>query len=242
MIETLISRDAARRRINLTEGASPGKLCQKPTMKGQAVMVANDGTGAGLLAFLEWTASHGELRPNTAQSIAVATRRVLAVEADPDAVDVRNLDREGLFDRFETLNRTNYTTASMKVYRSRFYKGLTMYLAWLDKRPDWKTAARPDGAEVTARSASNGRPAGKGKARRVVHVEAISRQMRDGMAAVRSESGSGSQMVPYDLPLRPGLRVRLVLPEMLTRADAKRIAAFVDSLAFDQAEPPQEGA
>jgi hypothetical protein len=43
-----------------------------------------------------------------------------------------------------------------------------------------------------------------------------------------------STMVPYDLPLRPGLRARLVLPEMLTRADADRIAAFVNSLAFDQ--------
>ena len=48
-------------------------------------------------------------------------------------------------------------------------------------------------------------------------------------------------MVPYDLPLRPGLRCRLVLPEMLTQADAKRVAAFVNSLAFDQAEGTQEG-
>jgi hypothetical protein len=49
-------------------------------------------------------------------------------------------------------------------------------------------------------------------------------------------------MVPYDLPLRPGLRVRLVLPEILTQADAKRITAFVTSLAFDQAEMSEEGA
>lgn len=48
-------------------------------------------------------------------------------------------------------------------------------------------------------------------------------------------------MVPYDLPLRPGLRVRLVLPEMLTQADAKRIAAFVNSLAFDQESASKEG-
>jgi len=38
-------------------------------------------------------------------------------------------------------------------------------------------------------------------------------------------------MVPYQFPLRPGLRVRLVLPELLTRSDADRIAAFVDGLA-----------
>jgi hypothetical protein len=49
-------------------------------------------------------------------------------------------------------------------------------------------------------------------------------------------------MVSYDLPLRPGLRVRLVLPELLTQADAKRIAAFVDSLAFDRADATPEGA
>jgi hypothetical protein len=54
------------------------------------------------------------------------------------------------------------------------------------------------------------------------------------------ETASGHR-VAYDLPLRPGLRVRLVLPEILTQADAKRITAFVTSLAFDQADIDEKG-
>src|SRR5690348_588440 len=103
-------------------------------------MSDNDGTGAGLLEFLAWAGSRGEITPGTAKSIAVSTRKVLATEPDPDRVDIRNLDVADLFDRFETLNRTNYSSDSLAVYRSRFFNAVAMYVAWLDKRPDWKTA------------------------------------------------------------------------------------------------------
>jgi hypothetical protein len=46
-------------------------------------------------------------------------------------------------------------------------------------------------------------------------------------------------MVPYWFPLRPGLQVSLVLPEVLTRSDADRITEFVASLA-EQADAPRQ--
>lgn len=199
---------------------------------------ASDGTGAGLLAFLDWAGTRGEISPSTAKTIAVAVGKVLAVEADPDGVDVRNLDLDDLFGRFETLNRTNYTTESLTAYRSRFFRAVTMYKAWLDRRPDWKShGGRPTSKAVVVRPSGNGKPAPK---------------KRPGKSPVQQPTAPASPelvepvstavaMVPYDLPLRPGLRVRLVLPELLTQADARRIAAFVDSLAFDQAEATAEG-
>jgi hypothetical protein len=124
-------------------------------------------------------------------------------------------------------------------YRSRFYKGIAIYLAWLDKRPDWKTAARrTPGAAAAVRQTGNGRTATKAKQQRSVQTLPKSIVQTDDVDAVGS---SVSTMVPYDLPLRPGMRARLVLPEMLTQADAARIAAFVSSLAFDQAQVAPEG-
>jgi hypothetical protein len=198
---------------------------------------ASDGTGAGLLAFLDWAGTRGELSPATAKSIGVSVGKVLAVEADPDAVDVRNHDPDDLFGRFETLNRTNYTTESMNTYRSRFFRAWSMYLAWLDKRADWKSAGlRPPSKAVAVRAPNNGKTP-KGRPRKPP-----AEQSRPASDLVEIPGPpSAVAMVPYDLPLRPGLRVRLVLPELLTQADAKRIAAFVDSLAFDQAEAMLEG-
>ncbi len=207
-----------------------------------AVHEAKNGTGAGLLEFLEWAATRGELIPATARAIAASTRKVLEVEADPGAVKILEIDPEDLFSRFETLNRTKYTPESMTSYRSRFLNAVAMYRAWLDKRSDWKTAggwgrraARGSGkaprenGEVTRRGTRKGS---------VVYSPPSLAKPAEDLPVVPQ---AGTPMVPYDLPLRPGLRVRLVLPEVLTRADAERIAAFVSSLAFDQAEVAQGG-
>jgi hypothetical protein len=199
---------------------------------------ASDGTGAGLLAFLDWAGTRGEMAPATAKNIAVAAGKVLAVEPDPDTVDVMRLDPEDIFGRFQTLNRLGYSTDSLSTYRSRFFKGIAMYRAWLDKRPDWKSATlRPPTKAVAVRSATNGKPTPKARTKR--SAEAGPRPPLE--PTEQPSPPSSSAMVPYDLPLRPGLRVRLVLPEMLTQADAKRITAFVTSLAFDQAEVSEEG-
>jgi hypothetical protein len=213
---------------------------QQRAAKGRRdVAEASDGTGAGLLAFLDWAGTRGEIAPATAKNLAVAAGKVLAVEPDPDAVDVIRLDPEDIFGRFHTLNRMSYTTESLGTYRSRFFKAIAMYRAWLDKRPDWKSASlRPPTKAVAIRSATNGKPAPKTRAKR--SAEVTPRPQPD--ASEQLPQHSSSAMVPYDLPLRPGLRVRLVLPEMLTQADAKRITAFVTSLAFDQAEISEEGA
>ncbi len=201
---------------------------------------ANDGTGAGLAAFLAWAGTRGELPRTTAQNLAVASGKVLAIEPDADAVDVIRVDPEDIFGRFETLNRMKYTTESMNTYRSRFFKAISMYRAWLDKRPDWKSAnLRPSTKAVAVRSSGNGKPPSKARPKRP--AEATARPSPE-VATDQPLLPSSSAMVPYDLPLRPGLRVRLVLPEMLTQADAKRINAFVTSLAFDQAEIAEEGA
>jgi hypothetical protein len=195
---------------------------------------ASDGTGAGLLQFLEWAGSRGEIPAATVRSLAVSVRKVLSVEAEPEAVDIRRLHDEDTFGRFEVLHRTDYSTQSLAAYRSRFMNSVAMYRAWLDKQPDWKTAGgwnrrKPGTALVRA---SAGRPAARstGKPTKAVRKPDPQPQPFDR----RLEPESVSSMVPYDLPLRPGLRVRLVLPEILTRADADRIAAFVASLAFEE--------
>ena len=96
----------------------------------------SDGTAAGLIAFLEWAGSRGEINPATASSRAVAVRRVLEIENAPlESIDLRQLDIQDLLNRFETLKRLEYTSESMKVYKSRLRASVESYLAWLDKRP-----------------------------------------------------------------------------------------------------------
>ena len=231
-----------RVRINLDTLSKSAPSEEVVSMSEVAVYEPKDGTGSGLLGFLEWAGTRGELPASTARSTAVSTRKVLSIEPEPDAVNILEIDPEDLFARFETLNRTKYTSGSMTVYRSRFLNAVAMYRAWLEKRSDWKTAGgwgrrtgNPRGKAAARESVTSGRkPVRRGS---TAEPEQPSPELNSGSPGVSHQQGS--PMVPYELPLRPGLRVRLVLPEVLTRADADRIAAFVASLAFDQADDVQ---
>jgi hypothetical protein len=186
---------------------------------------ANDGTGAGLDAFLDWAGSRGEMNQATAQSFRVACKAVLSLEHDPETIDVRALDVEALLSRFETLNRTKYSSASMGTYKSRFRSSVAMYLAWLANDPGWKPSRG-----TTVRSASG--PRSKRKPATVLDSSSKADSVVPLPVAVPAP-----QMVAYDLPLRPDLIVRLTLPVDLTLADSNRVAAFVRSLAFSAVEP-----
>ena len=94
-----------------------------------------------MLEFLDWAGRTGEMNLSTARAWAASARRVLAVEGDPATVNLRELDVESLLNRFETLNRTKYTSGSMRTYRSRFRQAVDSYLAWLQNE-SWQPAKR----------------------------------------------------------------------------------------------------
>jgi hypothetical protein len=192
------------------------------------MVTEHDGSGGGLNLFLEWAGTRGEMNPATAKTYQAAAKSVLSVEADPASVDIRSLDVAAILDRFETLNRTRYTSDSMATYKSRFRQAVAMYLAWLDKEPGWRQAGRSRRAGTQAGATS--RSSRKATAAPDVVVDDVP----------SSANLAGRRLIAYDLPLRPNLLVRLTLPVDLTSADADRVANFVKSLAFANSsdQPP----
>jgi hypothetical protein len=207
----------------------------------------SDGTAAGLLAFLDWAGSRGEMNPTTATARAVAVRRVLDIEGVPlESIDLRAVNPEEILDRFETLKRTEYSAESMDSYKSRFRGAVNMYLAWLDKSPDWKRGGRPGTApgkgtaSASRRSASRSRNSSSSDSTVAKKDTAL---VQPGSSAALGEPAPVLRMIPYEVPLRPGsdMRARLVLPDDLTKADADRLSRFIQSLAFGPSDgPPRE--
>jgi hypothetical protein len=185
---------------------------------------SHDGTGGGLDLFLEWAGRTGEMNPATANSYRTAVGKVLAVEGEAiDQVDVTRFDPEAVLARWENLNRTNYSSGSLNTYKSRFRQAVAMYKAWLVQDPNWKQAGKGSSSNGTRPSVKTGRPR-KPKAKA---------NGDEPQQATEPASAQGPRMVAYDLPLRPpDLLVRLTLPMDLTKEDAARISAFVNSLAF----------
>ncbi|NUR99277.1 MAG: hypothetical protein HOV67_28975 [Kribbellaceae bacterium] len=186
----------------------------------------HDGTGAGLLLFLDWAVRKGELPEATAKNLQVAANRVLSIEEEPEEISVRELDADAFFTRFENKNKANYKTSSMAVYRSRFRSAVNMYLLWLSGDSDWNAGP--------ARSATGAK---KAPPRKIKPTES-SKVTASTISGPTDPPSAPAGMVSYDVPLRQGLRARLVIPEDLTAREAERLAAFVRVLAVDSETQP----
>jgi len=176
------------------------------------------GTAAHYMFFLDWAERKGEMPASTVQNWRNASTKVLEIEDNWRDVNVVDFDLDAHLGRFETLKRTAYTTNSMRAYKSRTKVGIEAYRLWLANSPDWK----PKGSGLrTSKNGSKKSPATAPPA---------------DSAEQKGETGGyvphHSTLIEYPFPLRPGVRVLLALPEDLTEKEAKRVARFVESLAF----------
>ena len=188
-----------------------------------------DGTAAGLLAFLDWTINKGELVVPTATSYRTAVRRVLESEEDSGALDLRSIDLDGTLRRFSNRRRGDFKEQSLSSYAQRFRQAVSMYLAFLDGG-EWRPARR------AARSpAKPGTLVDDGSAElptRTRSTETVRKQTasdRDTSAPIGDSRNPA--MITFPLPIRPGVRGQLLAPEDLTAHEARRICQVVTALA-----------
>ena len=179
-------------------------------------------TGQGLIDFLNFAAERGLMNPNTAGGLRAASREVLsAVEnADWGTLDLRTVDPEDFGARFERLRASKFKPESLLVYKSRFRNAIQMYFAYLESPSGWRY--RPE------RPASTRRKPGQAASPRPAAVTTPTTQAGE-LPTPRAT------IIEYPFPLRRGLVVGLRLPADLTRPEAKRLAAFIDSLAIESA-------
>ena len=183
----------------------------------------SSGTGAGMIAFLNFLIRKNEMVEATAVALRTGCRKVLDTDDDWANIDIRTLDVDGLITRFRNKSRGDLADRSVSNYEQRFRSTVEMYRKWLDDDPTWRPSARTRStAAATKRTAT----ANGTKAEAAAPV-----------AEAKTETPHAPHvagMVTYPLPIRPGVQGRLVLPEDLTAKEAKRIANFVSALAFEE--------
>ena len=98
-----------------------------------------EGTGSGLIQFIEYMASKGLMKSNTAASYRAAASKVLKIDGDSwETIDIKHLDVDQQLARFETMSGTNYTPSSLVTYRTRFLRSVEMYLDYLESPSSFK--------------------------------------------------------------------------------------------------------
>jgi hypothetical protein len=177
-------------------------------------------TAAHLLAFFDWAERKGEMPASTVQNWRSASIKILEIEDNWQDVNVVDFDLDAHLSRFQTLRRTQYTTASMAAYRSRAKTAIDAYRKWEAGASDWKpktSGTLRQRARATTKATVTGMGTGS--------IEVTPKSERGGFIPHHTA------LIEYPFPLRPGVRAVLTLPEDLTETEAKRLVRFVESLA-----------
>jgi hypothetical protein len=183
--------------------------------------------GEGLIAFLDYASNHGLMKSNTVGGLKSACKEVMqAVDGEGWAgVDLSTLDVNDYVERFERLRPGKYKPSTLNVYKNRFRNAVAMFGEYLESPGNWRFGGR-QAAKSTTTSAGT---ASKAK-------QAAVRPQHPTPAPTVDDTTGPS--VDYPFPLRTGLLVRLRLPADLTKQEAKRLAAFLDSVAVDSVPGP----
>lgn len=183
-----------------------------------------DGDCAAMIEWLGWTIQKSEMVEATASALRTACQKVLAVEDDWGSIPVADLDVESIIGRFRIKHRGDMKDATVDTYVNRLRQTLDMYTKWLVGDSTWKPAQR----KRTARTPSTNGAAGK-----VPPVEPVTP-----LEAPKVDQPPKAGMIAYPFPIRPGLRGKIELPEDLTIKEARRIAAFISTLAVEEEPEP----
>lgn len=178
-------------------------------------------TGTGLLRDISRRIEAGSLPRPTGSAQITAVRRILGLSAGWESRDIRDLDVEQQLERFEAESGADYTPGSLSTYKTRFRKAVAAYLTEFDGQGNASTPPEePTGRIFTPTYASH-------------EVGTTRLRPTTPRADRRDKAPPPPGMERFTFNVRPGQLAYLELPVDLTKAEAKRLAAFVDALAVD---------
>lgn len=172
-------------------------------------------TGKSLVDHWHWAAEKGLMNRHTAAALRTACAKVLGAADQWEEVDVRSLDIEDAFHRFQTKHGKDYKPQTLEEYRRRFAQAVELFLEYVRDPSGW----RPSKARVPTPH----RVTGKSKADTKLPGETSD---QGGIEPLK-----GYMEYAYRLPSERTAILRL--PSDLTLADVKRIEAFLSTLAID---------
>lgn len=187
-----------------------------------------EGTAGAVLAFLDYTVAKGHVKRATAKAMQVAVREVLAAAEGEgwERRSVRDLDVDDVLRRFQTLRAMKYKPESLHTYSQRFASAIRMYQEFSADPRSWRPTVRTR----TVRSRPRPTPV---DSERVSISEADVREVTAEEPVMTEIVHGRPALIPYPFPLRDGVLVSLHLPADLTRREASRLVAFIQSLAVD---------
>ena len=177
-----------------------------------------DYSRAALARFIEFVVAKGLVHPATAQGWRVATSKVLEDLTPAESEDVRRIDVEATFKGFLNRYPGRLSPASVGEYRRRVGRAIEEFVRWMEDPGTYGFRSPPRAAKADTRRRSETAPASS---------PSPSRPRPSGPVPARPDG------IALEYPLRPDLLAQVVVPRDLTVEEARRMGAFLVTLAVD---------
>jgi hypothetical protein len=177
-----------------------------------------DYSRAALARFIEFVVAKGLVHPATAQGWRVATAKVLEDLTPAEGEDVRKIDVEATFKGFLNRYPGRLSPASVGEYRRRVGRAIEEFVRWMEDPGSYAFRSPPRAARAETRRHPEGAPGPS---------QDPDRPRPSGPAPGRPGG------IALEYPLRPDLLAQVVVPRDLTVEEARRMGAFLVTLAVD---------
>jgi hypothetical protein len=188
-------------------------------------------TKAALFAFLKKAETTGLYKANTVGGLRAAAMRLLEDVGDAD--DVRSVDVDEAALRYHNRHPSELSSASLAEYQRRLRRLLDEFSAFNENPAGYRPKGRITRA---AAGKTNGESDQKGQVRagRASKVGSeVSEADSDDIQSSATASVSRVPMLRLSYPIRDDVLAEIAVPRGMTTEEAKRLCAFVMTLAKD---------
>ena len=177
--------------------------------------------------FCDYVGEKNLMAPETARARKVSALKILGVLDTAEQQDLRTLDRELVFHRFQNRSGNMYSPSSLSVYRSRFNAAVDDFLRFAEN----PSAFRPNSLKSTATLKNDAVPSKKpvkgNRPRPAQTAPATSEPGGNTLGTIAQES------LTLPIPIRPGVVVKIFgLPYDLSEDEARKINAIIGGYAI----------
>ncbi|MBL8159614.1 hypothetical protein JNJ66_04100 [Candidatus Saccharibacteria bacterium] len=192
-----------------------------------------DGTAAGAVEYLDSIVSKGRATNGAIQPLKIAFTKVVSAVDGPQWGDtkIQDIDPGDYMARFGNLTRGTYTDQSLTAYRSRVSRVVEWYKLFME-RPGWMPEIQTRSPRVSASKPTTPEaiPVRDGEVHSSQPAPQAAMVPSIPMATPVMPQGA---LIAFPFPLGGGTLATLNLPSSITRSDAERLSAFVQTLVVE---------
>lgn len=169
-----------------------------------------------LVTFLDYLGTKGLMNESTANARKIAAQKLLSVLEPSEKTDLRQINRDAIFQRFVNKYRNTFTPGSLQTYRQRFVSAMDDFVSYVNDPAGFK----PTTSTRSPRQSRTEDQQGRGR-------------ISAGLSArgdLRAQGAVHHGLLSYPIPLPNGRIAQLSVPSDMTPEDAERISSVVPAM------------